>query len=106
MRAVNLDRKITIEELQQVPDGAGGFSESWATVGTYWAGKEQQSADEALRAGSRFAEETLYFRTRWISGVNASDFRVKYEGDTYDIVGVREIGRREGLELQTERVKG
>jgi SPP1 family predicted phage head-tail adaptor len=106
MRAVNLDRKITLEERQETSDGAGGTTISWVEVGTYWAGKEQQSAEEALRAGSRFAEETIYFRTRWISGVNASDFRAKYDGDTYDIVGVREIGRREGLELQTERVKG
>jgi len=105
MRAVNLDRKITLEERQETGDGAGGTIVEWVEVGTYWAGKEMQSAQEALRAGSRFAEETIYFRTRWVAGVNASKFRVKYDGDTYDIVGVREIGRREGLELQTERVR-
>lgn len=32
-----LRRKLTLEARERVPDGAGGFQESWAAVGTLWA---------------------------------------------------------------------
>ncbi|WP_068116578.1 phage head closure protein [Tropicimonas marinistellae] len=32
-----LTRKLTLEALERVPDGAGGFVESWSVLGTLWA---------------------------------------------------------------------
>jgi head-tail adaptor len=40
---VQLTRPLVLEAATRVPDGAGGFSESWAPLGVLWA---------ELRAGS------------------------------------------------------
>ncbi len=36
MREIRLTRELVLEAQQQVSDGAGGFSESWVTLGTLW----------------------------------------------------------------------
>ena len=37
MPAPVLDRRLTLEEAQNLPDGAGGFQQSWVTLGALWA---------------------------------------------------------------------
>lgn len=37
MKPVRLNRKLTLENLVRVPDGAGGFSDSWTPLGDHWA---------------------------------------------------------------------
>lgn len=32
-----LNRQLVLEELSRASDGAGGFADSWAAVGTLWA---------------------------------------------------------------------
>ncbi|MEL6168226.1 MAG: head-tail adaptor protein [Pseudomonadota bacterium] len=32
-----LNRKLTLEEAAVAPDGAGGFTETWSSVGEIWA---------------------------------------------------------------------
>ncbi|GAA3873029.1 head-tail adaptor protein [Celeribacter arenosi] len=52
MSGFNLNRKLVLEEAQRVSDGAGGYVENWAVVGTLWA---------AIRsgAGSEKSEDFL-----------------------------------------------
>ena len=54
--AIDLNRKLTLEERSQTPDGAGGYVAGWSQVGTLWAKFEARSGrvvahDEV--AGSR-----------------------------------------------------
>lgn len=37
MTAPVLNRKLTLEEPVRVPDGAGGFTQSWQVLGELWA---------------------------------------------------------------------
>jgi head-tail adaptor len=37
MSAVRLNRPLVLETRQQVPDGLGGFAESWVVLGRLWA---------------------------------------------------------------------
>lgn len=37
MRAPALTRKLTLQSSASVPDGAGGYTKSWTTLGTLWA---------------------------------------------------------------------
>lgn len=37
MKRPHLNRKLTLERPMRVADGAGGFAETWATVGELWA---------------------------------------------------------------------
>ncbi|NDR56066.1 head-tail adaptor protein [Aliiruegeria sabulilitoris] len=36
-RLPNLSRRLTLETLERVPDGSGGYDESWIELGTLWA---------------------------------------------------------------------
>ena len=48
MKAVHLSRKLVLETPDRVPDGAGGFTQSWTELGALWAevvartGREKQ----------------------------------------------------------------
>lgn len=37
MKALNLNRALVLEGVVRFPDGAGGFTEAWAALGTHWA---------------------------------------------------------------------
>ncbi len=41
-----LDRRLVLEEAQNVPDGAGGFTQSWVALGTLWARIRPASGQE------------------------------------------------------------
>lgn len=56
MNAPLLNRKLLLEHAVQTPDGAGGFSESWASLGTLWAevvaGTGSEKAGEFITVSS------------------------------------------------------
>lgn len=47
---MRLNRRLVLEEVERVPDGAGGFAEVWAARGTLWghvtAGSGRDAAGE------------------------------------------------------------
>ena len=53
MRTPRLNRKLVLEAPGRVPDGAGGFAESWIARGTVWAqvlpGAGSERAGEDVR---------------------------------------------------------
>jgi head-tail adaptor len=52
MSAPVLNRKLVLEDPVQVPDGAGGFNETWVPLGILWAevkaGTGQEKAGEFI----------------------------------------------------------
>ena len=56
MKAVQLNRLLTLEQSVSTPDGAGGFSTSWQAVGTLWAevvpGAGRETGGEEVRQAS------------------------------------------------------
>ena len=101
MRAGSLDRRITIERATESRDAFNSIVKAWATLTTVWASKQETRDTERVASQEVGAEITTRFQIRWsstVSDVNPKD-RVIFDGRTYDIVGVKEIGRREGLEL-------
>ena len=60
MSRVNLNRKMLLEAPTRVPDGAGGYTESWSPLGSLWVelrargGRETSGEDTTLsRTGFR-----------------------------------------------------
>ena len=49
MKRPQLNRNLTLENKDRIPDGGGGFSEVWTPLGTHWA-------EITTRAGSARAE--------------------------------------------------
>lgn len=37
MSTPDLNRRLVLEETQNIPDGAGGFQKTWVALGTLWA---------------------------------------------------------------------
>lgn len=98
MRAGELDRRITIERAVVTTDPFGGEQRAWAPLHTVWAQALPISDGERWRAGEVAAQVTHRFRIRWGAGVEPTD-RIRYDGKVYEIVGVKEIGRRVGQEI-------
>ncbi|MEM6593414.1 MAG: head-tail adaptor protein [Pseudomonadota bacterium] len=53
-----LNRKLTLEQLSEASDGAGGYLQSWVALGTLWAnlragpGREGLGGDTSLSSAS------------------------------------------------------
>jgi len=60
MNAPRLNRRLTLEEAQRVPDGSGGFALTWVTKGALWAAIEAGTGRE--RAGESVTISTAGYR--------------------------------------------
>lgn len=102
MQAGNLDRRITIERLSVGRDALNNQTESWSPLVSGWPASKMEIRDsERVAAAERGAEVTTRFQIRHsseVEDVDAKD-RIVFDGRTYDIVAVKEIGRREGIEI-------
>jgi SPP1 family predicted phage head-tail adaptor len=99
--AGTLDRRLTVlRRMQTGVDALNNPVFSFGELRTVWAAKIHKAEDEAFAASQRYATRTVVFRTRY-QAVLETD-RLLCEGITYDVKGVREIGRREAVEIAAE----
>lgn len=104
MKPGEMDRRITIQRYSDTYDDHGGLVMDWADLALVWAKYTPISDSEQWRAASVEASATARFLIRYsstVSDVGPKD-RVIFEGDAYGIRGVKEVGRREGLEITVE----
>jgi SPP1 family predicted phage head-tail adaptor len=102
MRAGTLDRRVTV--LRRVQVGETPLNEpifEWQEVRTVWAAKVHKSEDEKFAASQVYAQRVVTFRTRFMSDLAETD-RLVCDGLTYNLKGIRELGRRDGLEVAAE----
>lgn len=104
MDSTKLDRRIRLERYTSTKDPDSGEPvRTWSELKTVWASKRDVSDGERFAAGEQQAELSTRFQIRWSSEVadlNAKD-RVVYGDKIYSIVGTKELGRREGIEITT-----
>jgi SPP1 family predicted phage head-tail adaptor len=103
MRAGKLDREIAIERATETIDSYGVPVSTWGTLASMRAEIIDAADDEAMRASGASSEATVTFRTRYLPGVTLAD-RVAYDGHPFNIVQLKEIGRRRGLEIRATRI--
>lgn len=101
MKAAALDRRVSFKRATLTDDGFGQ-AETWADHGSpVWASFQPISDAERLRGGEVAASLTARFRLRWSefsSGLTPKD-RLVFDGREHDIAGVKEVGRREWVEV-------
>jgi len=97
----NLDRRITIERETETVAPSGNVVKAWTPVATVWAELIQQTASEFFTGYGEAETGTVIFRVRYRPGITSSD-RVTYEGTSYGIKEIKELGRRDALELRGE----
>ena len=101
MDAGRLDRRIVLKRRKTGTNGFGEPVDEWASLATVWASVLAVSDGERWRAGETLAAKLCRFTIRWSSKVAVLDPRdqIEYDGRTWDIQGVKELGRREMIEI-------
>lgn len=101
MRAGELDRKLTLMKATQTTGALNAKVTTYVELATVSASKADVSDAERIRAQQAGVAHTTRFRIRWSSLASqllALD-RVRCEGRTFEVTGIKEIGRREGIEI-------
>jgi SPP1 family predicted phage head-tail adaptor len=97
MMSGRLDRQITLQEPTTSQNSYGEQTTTWSDSATVWAQVQQQSGREMFAAG-KLAEVDMLFKIRYRSSVDET-WRISYDGRTYEIESVKELGRQDGLEI-------
>ncbi|UIJ96236.1 phage head closure protein [Sinorhizobium meliloti] len=100
----NMDRRITIERETETVRPSGSVVKAWATVATVWAEVLQQTDSEFFTGYGEAETGTVIFRVRYRPGITTAD-RVNFDGQPYGIKEIKELGRRDALELRGEVLK-
>lgn len=100
MRAGALDTIILIQRATMARNDLAEVTEAWATIATLRAAVIQASTTEFLQGAGLQGDAAVIFRTRFLDGVTVRD-RVLFGGVPHDIKELKEIGRRQGLEIRT-----
>lgn len=103
MQAGKMDRRITLQRFTETRDSYNEPAKTWATLAVRWAAYEPLTDGERFRAGETSAGASARFRIRYsaaVADLNAKD-RLKLDGVTHEILHVKELGRREGIEITT-----
>lgn len=104
MRAGKLDRVIIIQGYAAgTPDEYGNSEPTFTPFDIMRAQLVQASTDEFLKGAGELSQSVLVFRTRWLDALTTKH-RIQYNGRSFNIREIKEIGRREGLELRCEEV--
>ncbi|NIM21851.1 MAG: phage head closure protein [Candidatus Latescibacteria bacterium] len=96
------DREITIEVNTPTRDAIGGTVDSWATFQSVWAQVIPVKGEEILKFSREVSGEVNRFTFHYVAGV-LNEHRIVYEGENWNILFIREIRRREALEVTAER---
>ncbi len=105
MQAGKLDRKITIQRRYVSQNEFGEEVVDWQNIcSPVSAEKRSGSGVERYVSTQYVGKSILIFRIRWSSDVKevTTKHRVLFEGRVHDILDKREIGRRDGIDLDCE----
>jgi SPP1 family predicted phage head-tail adaptor len=93
-----LDRRITILQRGSTSDDWNQSANSYTTLATVWAEVREQGATEREEVDQTVTVATKLFIIRYRADITTLH-RITYNSDTYDITGLAEVGRREGLRI-------
>jgi SPP1 family predicted phage head-tail adaptor len=102
--AGDLDRRVDV--LRQVRTGVDSLNApiiAWQVVRTVWAARSAKAESENFddTTGQRIARRTVTFSMRFTADLSETD-RLRCEGVTFNVIGIREIGFRDALEVTAE----
>lgn len=71
-RSGHLNQPVRLDQVQRVPDGGGGYEESWVPVATVWARVEALTGEESLQAGQQESTVGYHVTIRWRDGLTGA----------------------------------
>lgn len=101
LSAGKMDRRINIERFVATVDEYNEPVKAWSVLTTVAAAYEPLSDGERFRASETAATASARFVIRYSTTTATVDpkDRLTFEGVSYEIVNVKPIGRREGIEI-------
>lgn len=102
MKGGQLDRTITLySPAAETDDGYTEKSGGWTDEGTRRARYVAGSPRETFEAHGREAQVPLSFEVRFddLTRTIRETWQIGYDGRRYDVTGIEEIGRRDGLRI-------
>lgn len=99
-----LDRRVIILAATSDDDGFSSDLGAPTEVGKRWMSKRDVSDGERITAASFGAKITSRFICRYDSltaAIMSDTHSLVLDGVTYNVTGVKELGRREGIEITT-----
>jgi SPP1 family predicted phage head-tail adaptor len=104
MNAGRFDRRLIVQTRTLSQDSLAGRVETWTDTANIWAERMPKSASETEAADSERQVATEQFRIRHMA-IDATDNRIIYRAEVYQILGVTESGgRRAYLILETRKL--
>lgn len=101
LQAGKLDRRITIMAPVVGHSDSGAEIVTWSELATTWAQKIERSGNERFADRQLVGSSLCTFRFRWNSTNKqvTTEHQIIFDGRTHDILDVREIERRAGIEV-------
>lgn len=99
MRAGKLDKFIDVIRATSTVDSYGTPQESWTTYASMRAQMISANTEEFMRAFGSSSETATVFRIRYRDDLALSDI-VVFQGRSFNLKEITELGRREGLDLR------
>lgn len=94
--------KITIENQSLAVDDYGGASNTWASVGTFWAMMKPMSGKEVFVSEQNMSRVTHSFTIRYKSTfASTKDFgsyRISYNGRLFEVKYIRNLDKTRKVE--------
>lgn len=97
--AGQLDRRLDVLRRTVASGDKWGDVYAYEPVNTLWAALKHDAEDERHAAEQAYAVRVVTFTTRYSADLFDTD-RLECEGVEYEVIGIRQIGRREGLEIK------
>ena len=98
MRAGKLDRRITIQRATTIANARNEPIESWSDLATVWAQQRPNRGQERFAAQEIAGQAVMTFHIRYRADLKTTD-RILYSGKLWNILDIREIGRRVVTEI-------
>ncbi len=100
MRSGQMDSTVIIQRATTVRDDYGTPIDTWADVVTLRAQVIQSSTEEFIRGAGAQDQTVTVFRTHFYDDITNAD-RIVCDGTLHDIKELKELGRRQALEIRT-----
>jgi len=100
MKGGVLDRRIIVQSKAEVVDTNGQRTLTWSTFLTTWSNPVVKDGVEKEDNKNRSTSRMVNFRTRYNSTIT-NEMRILWNNQYYKIEDIKELGRQDGLMINT-----
>ena len=96
IKAGDLNRRVTFNELDTVDDGQGGFTQTYTERLKTWAKMKQVSAGEAFRRHRLESDEVWDFTIRYNAATKEIQYtdQIVYNGEEYNVRKINNLEQK------------